>query len=79
MIVLAWFAYSLHQTLLLEEEASKRKFYIIFGGLATLWFLLLPFFVLGMTKTTVCANCCSGTWHPSVGQVPCYHWVHFGI
>jgi len=44
--IMVWFMWSILETYRMEEEALKRKFYVIFGSLAAWWFALLPFFVL---------------------------------
>jgi hypothetical protein len=41
-----WFAWCLKKTLALETLPEKRTFYIFFGIACTLWFLLLPLFVI---------------------------------
>jgi len=44
--LLGWFCWSLVETYKMEEDPAKRRFYLIFGGLAAAWFVFLPFFVL---------------------------------
>jgi hypothetical protein len=45
-LVWIWFGWCLKNTLALETLPEKRNFYILFGGACTLWFLLLPLFVI---------------------------------
>jgi hypothetical protein len=62
-----WFGKSLKDTLALEEDTEKTKFYKIFGGFALLWFLLLPFFVTGNARFVYECLTLSGPWYSSLG------------
>jgi hypothetical protein len=42
MATLVWFIYSLWATLRLETLPEKRRFYFVFGGIYTVWFLIVP-------------------------------------
>eukprot|EP00162_Nutomonas_longa_P012354 comp21049_c0_seq4/m.44243 comp21049_c0_seq4/g.44243 ORF comp21049_c0_seq4/g.44243 comp21049_c0_seq4/m.44243 type:complete len:416 (+) comp21049_c0_seq4:672-1919(+) len=44
-ITMAWFIYCIFTTWRLESHPDKRKFYLIFGFLYTLWFIALPVIV----------------------------------
>jgi len=44
--IFGWFCWSIFEIFKLEPESEKRKFYLMFGGLASAWFLFLPFIAL---------------------------------
>jgi hypothetical protein len=46
MATLVWFIYSLWATLRLETLPEKRRFYFVFGGIYTVWFLIVPIAVI---------------------------------
>jgi len=46
VVIYIWFCYSLWEIFQIEVEIEKKRFYSIFGGLASGWFLFLPFIVL---------------------------------
>eukprot|EP01121_Diplochlamys_sp_Union-15-3_P022340 TRINITY_DN9471_c0_g1_i2.p1 TRINITY_DN9471_c0_g1~~TRINITY_DN9471_c0_g1_i2.p1 ORF type:complete len:425 (-),score=30.17 TRINITY_DN9471_c0_g1_i2:17-1291(-) len=45
ILTLCWFVYCLWRTYNLESLPEKRRFYIIFGIIFTIWFISLPLFV----------------------------------
>jgi len=45
-LVMLWFLWNLRLTFLEETNPEKRKFYLIFGGVYTLWFFMLIFIVM---------------------------------
>ena len=44
-LTLGWFLYCLHLTFTHETHPDKRRFYIVFGSLYSLWFIGLPVIV----------------------------------
>eukprot|EP00026_Physarum_polycephalum_P008841 Phypoly_transcript_08944.p1 GENE.Phypoly_transcript_08944~~Phypoly_transcript_08944.p1 ORF type:complete len:471 (+),score=83.81 Phypoly_transcript_08944:184-1413(+) len=48
-ICMVWFAYSMRNTYLEENNAAKRQFYLYFGIAYLVWFLILPFITIVAT------------------------------
>jgi GPR180/TMEM145, transmembrane domain len=46
IVLLFWFLWCLRQSHMHESNPTKKKFYAVFGGFSTLWFLVLPGTVL---------------------------------
>lgn len=59
MATMGWFLYSLWATLRLETLVEKRRFYFIFGGIYSVWFLIVPISV-------IIAAACSAHWRLKV-------------